>query len=320
MSTDNTEKQETPKCENDNNNNKKESSKFFENIKKFFSELGKFIKNTLTNKYLMFIISVVIVSILVNYAIIMKYCKGKNLFDMFKITGPDSQSKYKIIKWMIILTIALILISIITFIILYFREYYNTNPILIKSINAKKGPVTIKNNRILKSFKGMAYSYSFWIYLDSWGYKYKKPKWLLYKCQKPENDTEVPLSNPTIVINPESPKISININTTTDNDGSLNEILTTPELDLQKWNHIVLTVNNQNARIYCNGSLCVGKTLQGTMVLNDYDLQIVPFGGYSGMLNNLQYFNYEIDIDKVKHLNADKPKNFNLNNIISELK
>ena len=318
MSTDNTKKQETPKCEN--NKKKLDFSKFFKNINKFFVEIAKFFKNIVTNKYLLFIISVVIVSIVVNYVIIMKYCKGKNLFDMVKIAGPSSQAKYKIIKWMIIITIILILVSIIAFILLYLREYYNTNPILIKSINAKKGPVTVKNNRILKSFKGVAYSYSFWIYLDSWSYKYKKPKWLLYKCQKPENDTEVPLSNPTIVINPESPKISININTTTDKDGSLNEILTTPELDLQKWNHIVLTINNQNARIYCNGSLCVGKTLQGTMVLNDYDLQIVPFGGYSGMLNNLQYFNYEIDIDKVKHLYADKPKNFDINNILSELK
>ena len=38
-------------------------------------------------------------------------------------------------------------------------------------------------------------------------------------------------------------------------------MITTPPLELQQWNNIVLTVRNQNVRIYCNGKLCVGKRL-----------------------------------------------------------
>ena len=52
--------------------------------------------------------------------------------------------------------------------------------------------------------------------------------------------------------------------------------------------------------------------------LNDDDLNIVPYGGYSGMMHNLQYFNYEIGLDKVSSLYGRKPKSIDIENEVSK--
>ena len=314
----NTKKENTEECKSSKSSFNEGLSNIFNNIGKSLKNIANFFVNVLTNKYLLFVICVILVSIVVNFLIITKYCKGKNISEIVSSRMPNQGTRDKMIKWTFIISLILMIVGFIVFLIMYWLEYYNTNPILVRNINAKKGPIVVKNNRLLKSFKDVAYSYSFWMYVDNWSYRYNKPKWLLYKCKSPKNDEEIPLSSPTIVMNQEEPKITVSINTTTDDDGNINEMITTPPLELQQWNHIVLTVRNQNVRIYCNGKLCVGKRLIGTIVLNDDDLNIVPYGGYSGMLHNLQYFNYEIGLDKVSSLYSRKPKSIDIENEVSK--
>ena len=308
MSTPSSEK----KCKND----KKfiDFSSFFKNIKNFFINIAVFFKNIFANKCLMAVFGVIVISLLSNYIIIKKYCSK----DRLNLDFSGNKNR-KVIKWLLIVLTIITIVAIIVFFVLYWIEYYSKNPILIRSINAKKGPVIIPNSKLLKSYTDVAYSYSFWIYVDNWSYRYNKPKWLLYKCEKPKNEKDVPLSNPTITMDSKEPKLSIVLNITTDKNGSENEVLTTPELKLQKWNHIALTIKNQDVRVYCDGELCVGKTIKGTMVLNDHPLTVVPFGGYSGQLNLLQYFNYEIDLDTIKSIASKKPNKFAVETEISKL-
>ena len=274
----------------------------------------EFIKNIFKNKKLLNITSIIIVSVLINVFTCMT-CSGKLKF-AFKTPEIELvKSKFNL-AGLLRITFILAIIATIVLIIMYYIEYYNTNPVLVKNINAKKGSVVINNSKLMKSYEGVQYSYSFWMYIDNWSYRYNKPKWLLYKCDTPKDEETIPLSNPTIVLNSKEPKLFININTSTE-DGATNETLTTPNLEVQKWNHIVLTLKNQDVRVYCNGELCVGKRLKGTVVLNDNDLYVVPYGGYSGMLHYLQYFNYQINMDKVKKIYSDKPSDFSLKNVLA---
>ena len=120
----------------------------FNNIGKSLKNVANFFVNVLTNKYLLFVICVIIVSNVVNFLIITKYCRGKKISDIvFILTNQGTRDK--IIKWTFIISLILMIVGFFVFLIMYWLEYYNTK--LVRNMNAKKGPIVVKNNRLLKS-------------------------------------------------------------------------------------------------------------------------------------------------------------------------
>ena len=189
-------------------------------------------------------------------------------------------------------TIIILVISIIILIILYKLyekiRYRYLNKIFLEPRNAKKDLIFNKTNLKSSSEKyPLSWTFSFWIYIDDWSYRYNSKKYII-KC----NNCNIWLSERTSDLNVEVP--------TYDNK---TETVTAKDMPIQKWLHICVSLENRNLDVLINGELHNSKYLNNVPILNDSDLLITPDGGYSGQISSLRY--YSKPISKISFFNID---------------
>ena len=64
-------------------------------------------------------------------------------------------------------------------------------------------------------------------------------------------------------------------------------------INIQKWVHIIVTVNDRVLDVYINGKLVTSKAFNNiinTAEINSSNLVITPSGGYGGFISKVQYY------------------------------
>ena len=92
------------------------------------------------------------------------------------------------------------------------------------------------------------------------------------------------------------------------------------KLPLQRWNHIVLVLNNKTLDVYLNGKLARSCTYDGPPLFNTNPLHITDNGGFGGDIGELIYFNRSIGPSEVYKLYSLGQNTFNVLKKISKLK
>ena len=73
----------------------------------------------------------------------------------------------------------LAVIFIIYKIFIYLSEY--VSPVLVNGIKSAKNELVIPSNQLPSSKNGIEYTYSFWMFIDDWNYKYGESKNILFR-------------------------------------------------------------------------------------------------------------------------------------------
>jgi hypothetical protein len=138
-----------------------------------------------------------------------------------------------------------------------------------------------------------SYGYQFWMYIKDWNYKFGEEKNIFTR-----SDASGSIGNPTVSLHPSDNIMKISVSVYPNENTSKNEpapvnnsaatddvfICEIPNVPIQQWVAVAITVDTKNLDVYFNGNLVkscllsgVPKPVLGDIIVNDN-------GGYSGWL------------------------------------
>jgi hypothetical protein len=169
--------------------------------------------------------------------------------------------------------LAIIVIIVAT---ILFKKYVWTPQIYLSGKQAANLLTTI-NASSISSGVTYNFTYSIWLYIDDWSYNYGSEKIIFTKG--------------------DSPKVSLGANENDLNvsmklDGGSNTFMCgLPNVPLQRWTNIIITLNGRSMDLYLNGKLtrtCLLKEVPNIDTTSN--LLLTPNGGFSGYTTNFKYW------------------------------
>lgn len=154
--------------------------------------------------------------------------------------------------------------------------------------------------RAFNEDKGVTFTYNFWMLIDKWSIRQGKHKHVFNKGSKihiENNDFEIPLLNaPGCYLDKTDNNLLVYMNTF-DNPG---EHLKIPNIPINKWVAITITLDGQILSIYKNGYLQKTKTLKSYPRQNNSPIRVNDGDGYSGFISKLKYYNYSLSQSEIE--------------------
>ena len=200
----------------------------------------------------------------------------------------------KIVKAFVIIIVVMFLINMAKRIYIGYEKWSSGSPWILKGTKdakkrmlilqdpSKEGAITI--NRSENEYGGLEFSYTMWMYIDDWSYKYGQWKHVMHKG----NETSWPLRCPGIWLHPKENAMRVYLNTFK----NIGEFADINNLPLNKWFHVAVAVRQRNLDIFINGNLAKRHTLEGIPKQNASDIYINSFRGFGGYLSNMRYYDY----------------------------
>jgi hypothetical protein len=132
----------------------------------------------------------------------------------------------------------------------------------------------------LKNGGSTNYAYSIWIYVDDWTYRYGEEKIIFLRGSIGSVFT------PALSLMPNDNTAVITMTTTEDPFECI-----VPNIPLQKWTCIIVTLNNKSLDAYVNGKLVKTCVLPDVPIVNEESsVYLTPDGGFSGYTSRFQYW------------------------------
>lgn len=197
-----------------------------------------------------------------------------------------------------------VLIVIVLYIIYRYVFQDTTSADLASDTNAKRQKV-IKAEQLPGNPASVDFTFSIWIYVDSWQYKYGKNKTIFRRSnQKGELSPAVTLAAATndleitLVTFPSK-------NSTT---GGTTDTWSIHNIPLQKWTNVLVATNNRAVDTYIDGKLVNTHVLQGVPKMDKKaPIYLTPDGGFSGNTAKFKYFARTISPREAYQIYKDGP-------------
>ena len=184
----------------------------------------------------------------------------------------------------------IILIIVILVLMIIFNWSSFVSKSRLSTLVSGKTEITVLSSEIETAKTN--FSYSMWVYIDDWNYKYGDEKIILIRQDENGN------SNPKIYLGNSTNDLTVDIQCY-DNDNNNSPTLhecTVKNIKMQKWVHVVTVINNRTLDIYVDGKLVRTCLLPGVPKLyNEADIGITPDGGFSGFTSNVEFYNYVLN-------------------------
>lgn len=164
------------------------------------------------------------------------------------------------------------------------------SPMIISSpVNAFGDDIERNKPRLPDTTQGLAFTYSFWIYIADWQYNFGKTKTVFVKGDA-NNQA------PGVYLYPNKNSMAVRLSTFAMPEGEGCDIDNVP---LQKWVHMGIILDNRTVDIYVDGKLERSCVMRGVPKLNKSPLQFGSDGGFYGQLSRMQYFNRALNANDI---------------------
>lgn len=148
--------------------------------------------------------------------------------------------------------------------------------------------VTIDSSKLPVNNNTNNYSYSTWIYVNDWNYRFGEQKIVL------ERADAVAGSSPSIALGAIQNNLIVSTavypSSGNPSDAPINHTCNIPNIPLQKWVNITISLNGRTMDVYINGKLTRTCVLPGVAKVNSTAaVRITPGGGFSGWTAKTTY-------------------------------
>ena len=227
----------------------------------------------------------------------------KNVGNKMKNIGNKVVHQAKSNKGLVIGLLVLVLVIILVYVM--YRDtasdFMKRNPVWVDHpTNAFTNK--IKPRRPPRNTNPYAFTYSLWVYVSDWNYKFGSWKNIFVRTERKGKgfiDME-----PGLFFYPKTNSIHARISTTAD---SL-EGCDIKNIPLQKWVHIAYVLNNRNVDMYVDGKLERSCVLKGIPVIRDNSrVYIAKDGGFYGQISRFQFFGHALEPNDVLTLYTTGP-------------
>lgn len=170
--------------------------------------------------------------------------------------------------------------SILIVYILYklYKKYIDTKIVIREEPEDAKLELSVPNEDMLLSqeFKGLSFSTSFWIFVKDWNYKYMADKTVFNK-----GGFKLLLGNKMNDLYIEMPILG----------SYYPEKILFKDIPLQKWLHIVITLENRSLDLWINGKLYASRHLKNLpKIMEKQPMVFAQDGGFSGYISRIYHF------------------------------
>ena len=192
-----------------------------------------------------------------------------------------------------------ILLKVLFFYFVYSYVIKKIGILLVKRAELKKNYNSFVSSIKLPLSKiGNKFTYSFWLYLNNYS---ENIKWNdSFDSDKVIINRED--SSPKITYNPKYNLLKIYLNYKDDNNTNQDFILETNNIKLQKWQYIVVTLDDRKLNLFLDKNLERSGYIPNVPFLFNKNLLIGDkYSNINGSIFHLKYFNYVIskkDIEK----------------------
>lgn len=240
---------------------------------------------------------------------------------------------------MSLLNIVLIILALV-FIYYLIRYIMKKNKVLSSTTSASQmqtiSASNLQNSSGDSSTSSTNFTYSIWIYINDWNYKYGEVKPVLGRMTKTSSSSSSSVDGisgsgpcPLITLGALSNNLEIFMTTFSsstadsnptvdDSSGQTVSKASVNNIPIQKWVNILVSVYGKTMDIYIDGKLVKTQILEGVpKINNDADLYITPKGGFSGYTSKLQYFSDATDPQKAYNIYLEGPGNNIFSNLMS---
>lgn len=215
----------------------------------------------------------------------------------------------QIVIIIIVFILLIIIISIIKSIIIRIKNNKEAKPWLVKGTKECKNQLIVyqdpktDGSQTLKRSKnegdGIEFTYTTWIYVNDWSYKYGDWKHIFHKG----NSDSWPNRAPGVWFHPKKNTLRVYMNT-------YNQVADYVDIDnipLHKWMHLTVMCYGNKLDVFINGFLKKQLILNGIPKQNYGDVYINSFGGYDGFLSEMRYYNYAISMPTLEDIIRSGP-------------
>ena len=136
--------------------------------------------------------------------------------------------------------------------------------------------------RSLNQEEGAVFSYTCWIKIDDFAYRYGQQKVIFTKG--PEDLSQM---CPALLLDANTNSLLVKIDTF-----GATETIPISNIPAKKWLHFGLAVDQDSVDVYINGTLYTHHTLMQLPKQNSYTVTTGVAGGFDGKISNLEYYSY----------------------------
>lgn len=152
--------------------------------------------------------------------------------------------------------------------------------------------------RSLNQKEGATFSYTAWIRIDDFTYKYGTPKVIFSK-----GASDLSSMCPAVFVDGTSNSLIVKLDTF---GGT--EVIPISNIPAKKWLHFGLAVDQDSVDVYINGILHTHHSISQLPKQNNGTVHIGLNGGFEGKIAELQYYSYFMSPDQIKSTMSNPPK------------
>ncbi len=171
------------------------------------------------------------------------------------------------------------------------------NSFVIPQDPQEEGSITLYRSH--DQDKGMEFSYSFWMMVDSFSYKTGEWKHIFHKG----NSSGYPNRAPGVYLHPDKNAMRVYMNTYE----HIMDYVDVDNIPIKKWVCVVICLNQKDLDIYINGYLRKRHTLKGLPRQNFGDVWINLFGGFEGYISKLRYYRKGLEYNEIENIVKEGP-------------
>jgi hypothetical protein len=187
-----------------------------------------------------------------------------------------------IVKWVVI---------VLVIYILYLWLFGDAKRAHLAGLRSAKKELTISANN-LPGGATSDYTYSIWVYVNSWNYRVGEQKVIFGRVDNggnvaPEIAFDSTLNNAVVTL----ATYAAPVDGKGGGSSTGTHTCTLENVPLQAWANIIITVNNRTLDLYLDGKLVRTCVLPGVpRIGGGSDVYVTPGGGFGGYTSNFQYW------------------------------
>ena len=167
----------------------------------------------------------------------------------------------------------------------YFSQPFTGSSSVIQgAIQDGKKPIESKHvmPRSKDQKEGLTFSYTCWLKIDDFSYRYGEPKVVFVK-----GSPDLKTACPALLVDANTNSLLVKMDTF-----GAQETISIPNIPAKKWMHVAIAVDQDSVDVYINGTLYTHHSIAQVPKQNNLPVHTSVAGGFDGKIANLEYYNY----------------------------
>lgn len=203
-----------------------------------------------------------------------------------------------------------LLIIVLFLVVVYILSWMFNGTKTLSSFASAKTQLIIPSTSMPQG-SSVNYAYSIWIYIDDWSYRYGEEKIIFLR------GTIGSAFMPSLSLAPTDNTLDVNVSM----DDNTSFEYSVPNIPLQKWTNLIVSLNNKSMDTYINGKLVKTVVLTSLPSMDpNASIYLTPNGGFSGYTSRFNYWSDSINPQEAWNVYKNGPGGNIFSNFLNQYK